>query len=251
MQIIAGNFKANLSHKEVQDYTKALDSSLAMLSAKRHINFIDMANVDRSDKSAIAVDIFPSLCALSDDSFKHFHIGAQNAYYANSGAFTGEVGLEQLKAFNINRIIIGHSERRILLKEDSKVIANKFRFYAEAGFVIYYCIGEALDVRERGENALEAFLSAQLNDIDVNYKNLIVAYEPIWAIGSGKSASVEQIDATHNMIAKHTSAPLLYGGSVNATNARDILSLANVSGVLVGSASLNPKSFCEIIEAVI
>lgn len=233
--IIAGNFKANLTRREVQDYAQKLDEELESLR-------IDFAR-------ALQVDIFPSHTALLDDTFKFFHIGAQNGYCAKSGGFTGEIGLLQLQEFGINRILIGHSERRNLMGEDSECIAKKFRFYAEAGFEIYYCIGEDLATRERGEGALQDFLHHQLESIDCAYKNLIVAYEPIWAIGTGVSASVEQIGRTHEILSNLTSAPLLYGGSVNATNAGEILGIPHVNGVLVGSASLELASFVSIIKA--
>ncbi len=183
------------------------------------------------------------------NNFKHFHIGAQNAYFAQNGGFTGEIGLSQLQEFNINRLIIGHSERRTLFGENQDFINKKFRFYAEAGFEIYYCIGEPLSMRQKGKNALKDFLGTQLDGIDITYPKLIIAYEPIWAIGTGESATLEQIESTHSMLATFTSAPLLYGGSVNPTNAREILCTPYVNGVLVGSASLNIQSFTDIIRA--
>lgn len=232
MSIIAANFKANLTRAQVLDYAKKLDSILRSMHA-------DLPQID----------IFPSNSALLDDKFTHFHIGAQNAYFAPNGSFTGEIGLLQLQEFGINRLIIGHSERRTLFGESDEFIAQKFRFYAEAGFEIFYCIGEDLGTRQKGEQHLKDFLSAQLKGINTTYPKLIVAYEPIWAIGTGVSAKIEQIESTMETLTQLTDAPLIYGGSVNEANAREILSLKFVSGVLVGSASLELQSFVEIIKA--
>lgn len=237
--IIAGNFKANLTRIQVMAYTQGLEQ------------FLQSQCADSIKNHALQVDIFPSHTALLENSFKHFHIGAQNAYFAESGGFTGEIGLLQLQEFGINRILIGHSERRNLLGENSECIAKKFRFYAEAGFEIYYCVGEDLQTRQRGEEALQDFLHNQLTSIDVSYPKLIVAYEPIWAIGTGVSASMEQITQTHSLLAQMTQAPLLYGGSVNADNAGEILKIPNVNGVLVGSASLEMESFAKIIQSAL
>lgn len=235
--IIAGNFKANLTRKQVAAYTQGLEK------------FLESQCADSIKNHKLQVDIFPSYTALLEDNFKHFHIGTQNGYFALSGGFTGEIGLLQLQEFEIHRILIGHSERRNLLGENSECIAKKFRFYAQAGFEIYYCIGEDLQTREKGEEALKNFLNAQLANIDVSYPKLIVAYEPIWAIGTGVSAKAEQIAKTHKILAEMTEAPLLYGGSVNADNAGEILKIPNVNGVLVGSASLEVESFTKIIQA--
>lgn len=237
--IIAGNFKANLTRKQVMTYTQGLEK------------FLESQCGDSIENHKLQVDIFPSHTALLDNTFAYFHIGTQNGYFAASGGFTGEIGLLQLQEFGINRILIGHSERRNLLGEDSECIAKKFRFYAEAGFEIYYCIGEDLHTRQKGEGALKDFLHAQLASIDVSYSKLIVAYEPIWAIGTGVSASMEQIEETHSILAQMTQAPLLYGGSVNADNAGEILKIQNVNGVLVGSASLEVDSFAKIIQAAL
>lgn len=234
MKIIAGNFKAHLTRAQVDTFTKGLDSFLTDI---------------QMPLSQIQVDIFPSHTALLADNFTHFHIGAQNAYFAPSGGFTGEIGLLQIQEFGINRLIIGHSERRTLFGENQDFINKKFRFYAEAGFYIYYCIGEPLEVREKGESALKDYLSAQLSGIDTSYSKLIVAYEPIWAIGTGVSASLEQIESTHTMLSTLVRTPLLYGGSVKPSNAKEILSLPYVNGVLVGSASLDLQGFGEIIRA--
>lgn len=237
MKIIAGNFKANLTRAQVTSYTAQLHSSLkSLLESCKNL-------------SLPRVYLFPSSTALLDNAFKHFHIGAQNAYFANSGGFTGEIGLSQLQEFHLSSIIIGHSERRGIFGESQDFINQKFKFYAQAGFEIFYCIGEDLKTRQQGQKALGTFLESQLSGIDTSYPKLIIAYEPIWAIGTGESASVEQIESTHSMLSSLTSAPLLYGGSVNEKNAHEILNIPHVNGVLVGSASLKAESFMQIIQA--
>ena len=234
MNIIAGNFKANLTRTQVANYTTTLENKLEKIH--RH-------------KNTSRVYLFPSHTALLDNGFKHFQLGAQNGYFANNGGFTGEIGLTQLQEFHLSSILIGHSERRTLFGEMQNFITQKFRFYAEAGFEIFYCIGENLNVRQQGEKTLAKFLESQLKAIDASYSKLVVAYEPIWAIGTGVSATLEQIASTHSMLSHLTSAPLLYGGSVNESNAKDILALDSVNGVLVGSASLDVEKFTLIIQA--
>ena len=255
-KIIAANFKSNLTRAKVCAYAEGLESLLKSLNVPCKSETCKNASLGEGlqdsaiqPKSHLQVSIFPSATALLDDSFAHFHIGAQNAYFAQSGGFTGEITLKQLEEFRISHLLIGHSERRTLFGESQDFINEKFRFFKEAGFSIYYCIGEFLEVREKGENALKEFLSKQLSGIDTSYSKLVIAYEPIWAIGTGVSASLKQIESTHKMLSQLTDAPLLYGGSVNANNASEILSLPYVNGLLVGSASLELEGFGEIIRA--
>lgn len=221
--IVAANFKMNKTKKEVQEYVKVLDVV---------------------DFDSIKVRVFPPFTALMNKDY----IGAQNAYPAENGAYTGEIGYEQLKEFEINKILIGHSERRHILKESQKFIVEKFNFYKNKDFEIYYCIGEPLDVRKKGIKEVSEYLKAQLVGIDLDYENLIIAYEPVWAIGTGVSATLEQIKETHEEIKKVTDRPLLYGGSVKPENIREIISLPNVDGVLIGSASLKVENFIKMIE---
>ncbi len=221
--IVAANFKMYKTLKETKEYLKSL----------KEINF-----------DGVKVAVFPPFTALFEDEL----IGAQNAYPALNGAFTGEIGLEQLNEFNIKRVLIGHSERRNILNEDQEFIAKKFDFYKKEGFEIFYCIGEKLEVRKRGIKEVVDYLKSQLKGIDVSYEKLIIAYEPVWAIGTGVSASVEEIKETHKEIKKLVDAPILYGGSVKLNNIKDILSIENVDGVLVGSASLDVEVFKEMIN---
>jgi len=221
--IVAANFKTNKTRKEVKEYLNKLES------------------VDFSD---VKIAVFPPQTAL----FPKEYIGAQNAYPTVNGAFTGEIGLEQLNEFGIKKILIGHSERRHILGESQTFIAQKFEFFKNAGFEIYYCIGEPLEIRKEGIDAVIEYLKKQFEGIDTEYEKLIIAYEPVWAIGTGVSASLEEIRNTHANISKLTSKPILYGGSVKTNNMKDIVSLPNVGGVLVGSASLDVNNFIEMIN---
>lgn len=226
--IFAANFKTNHTRVSTGEYIEVLLFDTSLL---------------KDD----AIYIFPPTSALQA-SKEPIKIGAQNAYMAQNGAFTGEIGLEQLDEFAIRTIIIGHSERREILGESQEFIAKKFQFFKEHNFEIIYCIGEPLEVREHGNGAVLEYLSTQFEGIDTNYDKIMIAYEPIWAIGTGKSATIEEIGTTHSALRELTQAPLLYGGSVNASNIQQIVKTNNVDGVLVGSASLNAKDFLELIS---
>ncbi len=226
--IYAANFKTNHTRKSTQNYIQDLQSKL------------------NDKKAEDRVFIFPPLTAL-DAYDGDFTIGTQNAYPVNNGAFTGEVGVEQLAEFNINTILIGHSERRDILGESQDEVARKFAFFKEQGFEIIYCIGESLEIREQGLEAVMEHLVSQFEGIDTTYDNFMVAYEPIWAIGTGRTASVEEITQTHNALKKVVDKPLLYGGSVKGANIAEIAKIANVDGVLVGGASLKTETFLELV----
>ncbi|PAF52419.1 triose-phosphate isomerase [Helicobacter sp. 13S00477-4] len=228
-KIIVANFKSNLTRVNTVKYLRYLDAKLQNLPS-RHIY------------------IFPSMSSLCKDSFKNFQLGTQNAYPVYNGAYTGEIGLEALDEFCIKTIMIGHSERRYIFGETQKLCIEKFDFFSKKQFTIIYCIGESLSIRQQGLESTINFLKTQLKGIDFLYKDLIIAYEPIWAIGTGRSATIEQIKQTHHAIKEICSAPLIYGGSVNEKNAQEILQLPEVDGILVGSASLNAENFYHIIQ---
>jgi len=227
--IFAANFKTNHTRKSTELYVHALNEKLGAKNP-----------VDR-------VFLFPPVTAL-DFYEGDFTLGAQNAYPVHNGAFTGEIGLEQLDEFDIKTILIGHSERREHLGETQEKVADKLAFFQEHDFEIIYCIGEPLDIREKGFEAVMKYLLAQFEGIDTNYNNLIIAYEPIWAIGTGRSATVEEISMTHRALKNVIGdTPLLYGGSAKPGNIKEIISIAGVDGVLVGSASLDAESFLEMV----
>ena len=226
--IYAANFKTNHTRETTRNYIEKLQEKIA------------------TKKTEDSVYIFPPSTAL--DRFEgDFTVGTQNAYPSQNGAYTGEIGVEQLEEFAIKTILIGHSERREHLGESQEKVAEKFTFFKEQGFEIIYCIGEPLEIREKGIEAVMQYLLAQFDGIDITYVNLIIAYEPIWAIGTGRSAKVEEISTTHRALKKTVDKPLLYGGSVKPANIKEIISIAGVDGVLVGSASLDVESFSEMV----
>ena len=200
------------------------------------------ANLSTNDD----VTVFPPFSALDLAAHK-FKLGAQNFYPCESGAHTGEIGKAMLDEFGVKSVLIGHSERREL-GESEELLRAKFDFAVKAGWQIVYCIGENLSVNEAGRT--KEFLAEQLKNIDLGYERLLIAYEPVWAIGTGKSASAEQTRDILNFIREQTSAPLLYGGSVNVANIGGIAGIANCDGVLVGTASWDASKFLELIRVV-
>ena len=228
--IFAGNFKTNHTRASTKKYIEDLNKKIGDLPTEHKIY------------------IFPPLMAI-DNYETSAIVGVQNAYPTKNGAVTGEIGLEQLEEFDIKTILIGHSERREHLIESQDIVSSKFNFFKDNGFEIIYCIGEPLEVRDMGDDEVRKYLLAQFEGIDINYENLIIAYEPIWAIGTGRSATVEEISTTHKFLKEIVNKPLLYGGSAKPSNIQDIISINGVDGVLVGSASLNVDSFYEMINS--
>ncbi len=227
--IIAANLKTNLTRAQTLDYLVSLESCLMKKGLTQEVL------------------VFPSPTSLNAHDGKVV-IGTQNAYASNSGAFTGEIGAMHLDEFGIKTILIGHSERRHILGETQEELVKKFNFYKNLGFKIVYCVGEPFEVRESGlENVLQ-YISKQYEGIDAEYENLIIAYEPVWAIGTGLTPTKEDIEFLHKELKKKSSAPLLYGGSVKVDNAKEVLSIDVVDGILVGGAALNAEDFCKMCE---
>lgn len=227
--IIAANLKTNLTREKTIKYIKEVE------------NFLSKNSISQE------VLVFPAISNLN------LHVGdvivgAQNAYPTINGAFTGEIGYEQLEEFGIKTILIGHSERRHIIGETQDALVKKFNFYKNLGFKIVYCVGEPLEVREAGHDKMMSYISKQYEGIDTSYENLIIAYEPVWAIGTGLTPTSGDIVAIHKELKEKSTAPLLYGGSVKVTNAKEVLALDGVDGILVGSAALYVEHFCTMCE---
>lgn len=228
--IIAANFKTNHTRASTAEYLSKVEA------------FLELEGI--TDEAMV----FPPATALQGHEGQII-VGTQNAWAAENGAFTGEIGTQQLDEFGIKTMLIGHSERRHILGESQQLIAEKYAFYKELGYRIVYCIGEPLEVRDEGNEALMAYLEAQFEGIDLHYENLVIAYEPVWAIGTGRVPSEHEIELIHGALSKKTEAPLLYGGSVKSDNAAAILAIPHVDGALIGSGALNAEDFCSIIMA--
>ena len=231
MAIIASNFKTNHTRKSTSLFVNEVNEYLKSNEIKNEVYVFP---------TATSLDLF--------DTVSTFSIGAQNAYATASGSFTGEIGTTQLDEFEIKTILIGHSERRHILGETQNKIAKKYEFYKELGYKIIYCIGEPLEVKNQGLIKTLEYIYEQFDGIDTNYENLILAYEPVWAIGTGVTATNDDIKNIHNVIKEKIKKPLLYGGSVKVENVREICQIPNVDGALIGTASWKKEDFIQILE---
>lgn len=246
--IIAGNWKMN------KDIHESKDLIVKILSGLQTIN------------SNCEVVICPPFTSLSEAASMikntRVKLGAQNLHYEESGAFTGEISAKMLLSAGCEYVIIGHSERRTLFGEKDDLINRKIKRALMNGLKPIFCVGELLEEREKNitervietqvVNGLENLLPDQLND-------LVVAYEPVWAIGTGKTATPEQAEEVHVFIRKLVGdrfsaklaedLPILYGGSVKPENSAELLNKENVDGALVGGACLEAESFLKIIKS--
>ncbi len=226
----------------------------------------DLALVSNMSKALSEVELAENVQVILCPSMMHigvlttvkndnFAVGAQNASEQLKGAFTGETSVEMLKEFGVEYVILGHSERRSIYHESSHLVAQKVATALKAGVTPILCIGESED--ERASNQTETVLASQLqpviDEVGIQaFANIVVAYEPVWAIGTGKTASPEMAQETHAFIRKFLSElnadvaqqiALLYGGSVNATNSEELFAQADIDGGLIGGASLKVDEF--------
>ena len=213
-------------------------------------------------RSKIEIVICPPFTLLSAATkiAKNIYLGAQNLHSESEGAFTGEIRADMLVDLGVTHSIIGHSERRTEHSETNEIVARKVKISLEKKLQTIICIGET--ELQRKENKTLEILEQQLLDSlagNANFKKLIVAYEPIWAIGTGLTPEVREILKVHNFIrlrlvelygSNASNIPLLYGGSVNGSNAPEIFNVPNVNGALVGGASLSFEKFAPIIKAI-
>lgn len=182
------------------------------------------------------------------------HLGAQNLYPQDDGAFTGEISGKMLNEFACKYVLVGHSERRHILHESDNFVAQKFHYAKMSNLIPILCVGETLTEREKGlttEVITRQLISVTEKANNNVFENCIIAYEPVWAIGTGKTATPDQAQEVHSFIKKlinNQTTPILYGGSVNAENAHDLFKKPDIDGGLIGGASLDPVKFLKIIK---
>lgn len=249
-QIAAANWKMNLTYQQAEGL----------------LNEILEAGIELAPHQRVLFGVpFPYLIMASSEvaDEKAYSIAAQNCSDKASGAYTGEVSAEMLHSVGIRYCIIGHSERRDYFGESNKMLADKLNLCLQHNITPLFCCGEALSVRDAGTQ--NAFVQTQLEEALFHlsaeqFQTLIIAYEPIWAIGTGRTASTEQAQEMHQHLRSvirnkygaevADAVPILYGGSVKASNAVELFSCPDVDGGLVGGASLQPTEFLQIIKAL-
>jgi len=249
-QIAAANWKMNLTFQQGEEL---LDNILGTMIPLK------------DDQQVIFAVPFPYLIMARSDVHdeKNYDVAAQNCYHKKSGAYTGEVSVEMLHSIGVKYCIIGHSERREYFAENNAMLAEKVDLCLGNFITPIFCCGEPLQIREAGTQ--NDFVAVQLKESlfhlsSEKIKEIIIAYEPIWAIGTGKTATTEQAQEMHQFIRSVMAAQygepvaneisILYGGSVKANNAKEIFGCADVDGGLVGGASLVAADFIEIIKAL-
>ena len=244
--LIAGNWKMNKT---------ATEAAALVTEIKRDV--FDVDNVD-----ILVCPPFTALAVVGDvvrDS--NVSLGAQNMYFEDKGAYTGEISTAMLKDCGCTHVIIGHSERRTIFNESDETINKKVKKALEADLIPILCIGEKLEEREANKTfeVITNQLECDLADIDSdNIKKIIIAYEPVWAIGTGKTATSEQAQEAHAFIRnlikeKYDSVVadgiiILYGGSMKPANVEELVSQPDVDGGLIGGASLEAASFVELVK---
>ena len=196
--------------------------------------------------TGVDVVICPAYTSLRDAVESGVTVYAQNVHWEQKGAFTGEISVAMLQELGARGAIVGHSERRQLFGETNETTGRRAKAALEAGLGVIACIGETESEREAGET--EDVLRRQLSVLEAA-EGLVIAYEPVWAIGTGKTATPQLAQDAHAFIKSLLAAPVLYGGSVKPENASELLSQPDVDGALVGGASLDVDSFTSICEA--
>ena len=241
--LIAGNWKMNGSLESIKTLINGLKEGI------NEISNADMAVCP----PAIYLSAVNEL--ISDAAI---NLGAQNICDQEAGAFTGEIAPSMLKEFNCQYALVGHSERRSLYGESDELVASRFAMARKSGITPILCVGESLEERESGitEDVVSRQLDAVINTQGIEAIGAsVIAYEPVWAIGTGKTASPEQAQEVHAFIRNKLSTldaavaekvQILYGGSMNAANAKELLSQPDIDGGLIGGASLKPADFLAI-----
>ncbi len=235
--IIAGNWKMNM------------DTADSRFLVQKLLGLVG----DVKDREIIIIPPFTSLSYVSEIiQNSRLRLGAQNMHWVRRGAFTGEVSGVFLKQLGCEYVIIGHSERRHIMAETDEVINKKLKIALDLGLITILCIGETGEEKKRGqtEEVISRQLSQGLRGIESEVHKIILAYEPVWAIGTGKTATPEQVAKVHRFIRSRLrkNTAILYGGSVKPENVDVLMAQKDIDGVLVGGASLKPESFARIVK---
>jgi len=233
--LIAGNWKMFKTPSEAAGFCRALRESIG-----------DVEGID----IAVCPPYVSIASALEELADSGIAVYAQNVHWAETGAFTGEISIAMLLEIGAAGAIVGHSERRQYFGETDETVANRAKSAIDAGLNVIACVGEL--ERERDANETEAVLTRQMAPIVKEigaHERLVIAYEPVWAIGTGKTATPAQAEEAHAFIRSILDVPILYGGSVKADNAGELMSQPNVNGALVGGASLDVDSFVSLCAA--
>ncbi len=246
-QIVAGNWKMNKNLDETEILLSELSAKLPDSSAEVIVapTFVNLASTVRQLQNSV------------------IQVAAQNMHFAENGAYTGEISADMLLNIGVEIVILGHSERRAYFGEDDALLAKKVNTALDKNMRIIFCFGEELEERKSGNHfsVVESQLKNALFHLDQSqWKNIILAYEPVWAIGTGETASPEQAQEMHAFIRKTIKdayndevaegVTILYGGSVKPNNAAEIFSKPDVDGGLIGGASLKCDDFTAIVEAI-
>ena len=245
--LLAANWKMNITSSETDKYFLEFKNLLKGSEAPS----------DKAPELIFACSYLSLSRALKWSKELDFQVAAQNVHEAEKGAFTGEVSIPMLKELDLAWVILGHSERRQYFNETSETVAKKALASVEAGLKVIACVGETKEERQAGqsEERVKEQL-APLLSLGLDSNKLVIAYEPVWAIGTGEAASSFDAQSMHEMIrkeiAKHSSESealkfrVLYGGSMNEKNCKSFLEMADIDGGLVGGASLKPESFSKM-----
>ncbi|MBC7606154.1 MAG: triose-phosphate isomerase [Burkholderiales bacterium] len=246
-KIVAGNWKMNKNAEETEDLLNEL---------------IDKLPNDKGIEIIVAPTFINLASAVQHLEFTNIEVAAQNMHQAQNGAFTGEVSADMLRSIGVNTVILGHSERRAYFHETDSIIANKVDTALQNYLQVIFCFGEELKDRQANNhfNIVENQLRDGLFQLDkFSWSNIILAYEPIWAIGTGETASPQQVQDMHHFIRETIrkafgsdiaeDLSILYGGSVKPDNAREIFSQPDVDGGLIGGAALKADDFSMIVNA--
>lgn len=249
-KIVAGNWKMNLNLEEGQKLTSEIVNMLKDENIKDVITVLNPP----------FVHLYPVKKLIGDTP--NLFLGSQNCSDKASGAFTGETSAGMLASFGATYVIIGHSERREYFKESNQLLTEKTKQALANGLTPIFCCGEPLDIREAGTH--EAYVKQQLTESLFGFSpeemaKIVIAYEPIWAIGTGRTASSDQAQDMHAALRGHLASKfgkaladnisILYGGSANPGNAKDLFSKPDVDGGLIGGASLKSRDFVEIVKS--